>query len=58
MCVCVYIVVYENCSDKFNIELRRIKVKVTVGIQIFPHLPQCKLSGLIFQVWYKLGTLY
>ena len=28
-----YIVVYENSSDEFNIELRRIKVKVTVGIQ-------------------------
>ena len=30
-----YTVVYENSSDDFDIELRRIKVKVTVGVQIF-----------------------
>ena len=30
-----YIVVYENSSDEFDIELRRINVKVTVGIQTF-----------------------
>ena len=30
-----YIVVYENSSDEFDIELRRIKVKVTVGVQRF-----------------------
>ena len=29
------IVVYENSLDKFDIELHRTKVKVTVGIQIF-----------------------
>ena len=28
-----YIVEYENSSDEFNIELHRIKVKVTVGVQ-------------------------
>ena len=28
-----YIVVYENSSDKFDIEHHRIKVKVTVGLQ-------------------------
>ena len=27
-----YIVVYENSSDEFNIELRRFKVKVMVGV--------------------------
>ena len=27
------IIVYENSSDEFDIELHRIKVKVTVGIQ-------------------------
>ena len=27
-----YFVVYENSSDEFDIELRRIKVKVTVGV--------------------------
>ena len=30
-----YIVVYENSSDKFDIELHRVKVKVTVGVQKF-----------------------
>ena len=30
-----YIVVYENSSDEFDIELCRIKLKVTVGIQTF-----------------------
>ena len=30
-----YVVVYENSSDEFDIELRRIKVKVTVGVQRF-----------------------
>ena len=30
-----YIVVYENSSDEFDIELHRIKVKVTVGFQKF-----------------------
>ena len=30
-----YIVVYENSSEEFDIELRRIKVKVTVGVQKF-----------------------
>ena len=30
-----YMVVYENSSDEFDIELRRIKVKVTVGVQKF-----------------------
>ena len=28
-----YIVVYKNSSDEFDIGLRRIKVKVTVGVQ-------------------------
>ena len=30
-----YIVVYENSSDEFEIELCQIKVKVTVGVQKF-----------------------
>ena len=30
-----YFVVYENSSDEFDIELRQIKVKVTVGVQKF-----------------------
>ena len=48
-----YIVAYENSSDEFDIEHHRIKVKVTVGLQMFPHLPQYKLSGPITQLWYK-----
>ena len=52
-----YIVVYENSSDEFDIELCRIKVKVT-AFKDFPHLPQYKLSGPIIQLWYKLGSLY
>ena len=53
-----YIVVYDNSSYEFDIENHRIKVKVTVGLQKFPHLPQNKLSGPITQLWYKLGSLY
>ena len=30
-----YVVVYENSSDEFDIGLRRMKVKVTVGVQKF-----------------------
>ena len=33
-----YIVVYENSPDEFDIGLRRIKVKVTVGVQKFSPL--------------------
>ena len=53
-----YIVVYENSSDEFDIELRRIKVKVTVGVQKFSPFTQYKLLGPTVQLWYKLGTLY
>ena len=53
-----YIVVCKNSSDKFDIEHHRFKVKVTVGLQMFPLLPQYKLSGPITQLWYKLGSLY
>ena len=45
-----YIVIYENSSDLFDIELRPIKVKVTVGVKTFSpftHLLQYKLSGPI-----------
>ena len=47
-----YIVAYENTSDKFDIEHCRIevKVKVTVGLQRVPHLPQYKLSCPITQL--------
>ena len=30
-----YIVVYKNSSDEFDIELRQIKVNVTLGVQKF-----------------------
>ena len=30
-----YIVVYEKSSDEFDMEHHRIKVKVTVGLQMF-----------------------
>ena len=53
-----HIVVYENGSDKFDIEIRWIKVKVTLGVQIFFHSPECKLSSPITQLCYKLGSLY
>ena len=42
-----YVVVYEKSSEEFGIEHCRIKVKVTVGVYKFPHLPQYKLSGPI-----------
>ena len=32
-----YIVVYEKSSDEFDIDHCRIKVKVTVGFQVFPN---------------------
>ena len=53
-----YIVVYENSWEEFDMEHHRIKVKVTVGLQMYPHLPQYKLSDPIIQLWYKLGSLY
>ena len=53
-----YIVEYENMSDEFDIAYRPIKVKVTVGLQKFPHLQQYKLSYPVTQLWYKLGSLY
>ena len=46
-----YVVVYGNSSDEFAIELHWIKVKVSVGVQNFIHLPQYKLKGPTFQLW-------
>ena len=37
--------VYQNNSDKFDIGRCQIKVKVTVGLKCFPHLPQYNLTG-------------
>ena len=56
-----YIVVYENSSDEFDIELHWIKVMITVGIQKFSPFTTIQTvwsSGPIVQLWYKLGTLY
>ena len=50
-----YIVVYEKSSDEFNIEHSRIKVKVTVGFQVFPNY---QLSGPTTQLWYYLILIY
>ena len=61
VCVCVrninleYIVVYEKSSDEFDIEHCRIKVKVTVGFQLFPNY---QLSAPRIPLWYKLGSMY
>ena len=48
-----YIVVYEKSSD--DIEHCHIKVKVTVGFQVFPDY---QLSAPKTQFWYKLGSMY
>ena len=41
-----YIVVYDNSSDTFDIGHCWIKVKVPgENFEIFPHLPEYKLSG-------------
>ena len=53
-----YTVVYGNNLGKFDIEHRQIKVKVSFGLQNFPHLPQYKQTGPITQLWYKQGSLY
>ena len=45
-----YVLVYENISDKFDKSHCRIEVKVMVGLEIFLHLPQYKLSGPITQL--------
>ena len=34
-----YINIYENNADNFSIGHCQVKVKVTVGLQKFPHLP-------------------
>ena len=44
-----YILVYENSLDKFDIEHCQIKVKVTVGLQSFFHLPQYKYNTTLAQ---------
>ena len=63
-----YIVVYENSSDEFDIELRRIKVKVTVGVQRFSPFTTIQTvishEGLIeqifklFEIWWLITGSY
>ena len=45
----------KKAQDKFDIEHCRIKVKVTIGFQVFPNFP---LSAPTTQLWYKLGSMY
>ena len=53
-----YIVVYENSSKEFDIELRRIKVKATVDVQTFSLFTTIQTVRSYSSSWYKLGTLY
>ena len=53
-----YLVVYENSSDEFDIELHQIKVKVTVGVQKFSPFTTIQTVRSYIQLWYKLGILY
>ena len=64
-----YTVVYENSSDEFDIELHRIKVKVTVGIQKFSPFTTIQTvrsysstlvqaRNLILSVYLHLITIY
>ena len=41
-----YTVVFKNSWDEFDIELHRIKVKVTVALQKFTHLPNTNCQVL------------
>ena len=45
-----YIVVYEKSSDEFDIDLCRIKVKVTVGFLKFSQITNCQLLQLNFSI--------
>ena len=51
-----FVVVYENISEpKFNIGHCRVKIKVTLGFQKFPHLQQLKFAtcsrGIFKYAW-------
>ena len=49
-----YFVVYEKNLNEFDFEHCHIKVKVTVGLQVFPNY---QMSGPTTQLWYKLGSI-
>ena len=54
-----YTVVYENSSDDFDIEHCRIKVKVTVGLQMFfPFTIIQTVQSYNSTLVNKLGSLY
>ena len=57
-----YIVVYENSSDEFDIELHRIKVKVTVGVQKFSPFTTIQTvrsySSTLVQAWNLILSIY
>ena len=57
-----YIVVYENSSDEFDIELHRIKVKVTVGVQTFSPFTTIQTvrsySSTLVQAWNLILSIY
>ena len=50
-----YFVVYEKSWDEFDFKHCRIKVKVTVGFQVFPNYQLC---GPTTQLWYRPGSMY
>ena len=57
-----YIVVYENSLDEFDIELHRIKVKVTVGVQKFSPFTTIQTvrsySSTLVQAWNLILSIY
>ena len=57
-----YIVVYENSLDEFDIELHRIKVKVTVGVQKFSPFTTIQTlvqaRNLILSIYLHLILIY
>ena len=57
-----YIVEYENSSDEFDIELRPIKVKVTVGVQTFSPFTTIKTvrsySSILVQATNLILSMY
>ena len=52
-----YIVVYENSSDEFDIELHRIKVKVTVGVQKYSPFTTIQTVRLYSSTLVQVGNL-
>ena len=54
-----YVVVDENSSDEFDIELRGIKVKVTVGVQKFTTIQTVRsYSSVLVQARNLILSMY